>query len=100
MIELPTEEIAQLCRKYAVKRLWVFGSAVTEGFDPDKSDVDFLVEYPPGIDLGPWMRDYFDLQLSLEALLGRKVDLVDRGAIKNPRFLQNVTAQEKLLYAA
>ena len=100
MLAFPTEEIATMCRKYAVKRLWVFGSAVTEKFDSARSDVDFLVEYRPGTNLGPWLGDYFDFKEALEALLGRSVDLIEKQAIKNPYFLRNITIQERLLFAA
>ena len=100
MVELPTKEIATLCIKYSVSRLWVFGSAVTGDFDPAKSDLDFLVEYLPDTNLGPWMGDYFEFKEALEELTGRSVDLIERSAIKNPYFLRNISAQERLLYAA
>lgn len=44
-LTLDREEIARLCRAFGVKRLAVFGSATTDRFDPDRSDVDFLVEF-------------------------------------------------------
>ena len=49
------DEIRALCREFGVIRLEVFGSAVTPRYDPATSDIDFLVEYPPDHDLGPWM---------------------------------------------
>jgi predicted nucleotidyltransferase len=98
MIALSQSQIEELCRKYSVRRLWVFGSAVTDQFDHEKSDVDFVVEYEPATDLGPWLKCYFELKESLEALLGRDVDLVDRRAIKNPFFKQAVEEQEVLVY--
>ncbi len=100
MIELPIEEIASLCKHYAVKRLWVFGSAVSGEFDSNESDIDFLVEYLPGTDLGAWLKDYQLFKEELEALLGRCVDIVEKSSIKNPYFLRNISAQEQLLYAA
>jgi predicted nucleotidyltransferase len=51
-IEQKREQIAQLCRQYHVRRLAVFGSAFSGEFDPQRSDVDFLVEFhhlAPGI---------------------------------------------------
>lgn len=47
------DEIAELCRRYQVRKLDLFGSAATDQFDPETSDVDFLVTYQPDADLGP-----------------------------------------------
>ena len=77
-------EIAALCRRYGVERLEVFGSAARKGgFDPARSDADFLVTFSPAV------RDDFsafiDFKQALEALLGRPVDLVEREAIETSR---------------
>lgn len=92
-------EIEDLCRRYSVRRLEVFGSAA-EGRDrPGESDVDFLVEFrdlPPGA----YADAYFGLLESLESLLGRPVDLVVGSAIQNPYFRQAVEESKVLLYAA
>ncbi len=43
------DKLAELCRRYGVARLEVFGSAGRgTDFDPDSSDVDFLVEFDLG----------------------------------------------------
>lgn len=94
------DEIRALCREFEVMRLDVFGSAVTGEFDPERSDVDLLVEYAPETDLGPWMKRYFDLQERLEALLGRSVDLVMAGGLSNPYFIRSVNETRQVLYAA
>jgi uncharacterized protein len=92
-------ELLELCERFAVRRLEVFGSAAGERFDPSRSDLDFLVELrtaPPGE-----MADrYFGLLEALEALFGRPVDLVMTAAIKNPYFLQGIEPSRTLLYAA
>ena len=54
MIAEHLEAIRALCREYGVLRLEVFGSVCTPEFDPERSDVDFLVEYPEDYDFGPW----------------------------------------------
>ena len=53
LIEKKRLAVEELCRKYRVTRLEVFGSAVGESFDPERSDIDFLVEFQSGSDLGP-----------------------------------------------
>jgi uncharacterized protein len=79
------DALAAICRRYGVARLEVFGSAVRggAGFDPNRSDADFLVTFEPAFrnDLVA----FSDLKDALEELLGRSVDLVDREAIEASR---------------
>lgn len=100
LVERNLEAIRALCREYGVVRLELFGSAATGGFDPQRSDIDFLVEYPPDYDFGPWLTRYFELKERLGALLGRDVDLVMAKAPRNPYFIQSVNESRRLLYAA
>lgn len=86
-------------REFGVARLDVFGLVMTGRFD-EESDVDFIVEYPEGYNLGPWAGRHLDLQERLESLLGRRVDLVMATAIRKPRFLRAIQEQRQLLYAA
>ncbi len=85
-IERHLPAIRALCREYGVARLDLFGSAATDAFDPERSDVDFLVTYPPDYDFGPWLSRLQDLEGSLASLLGRKVDLVTTSALRNTWF--------------
>ena len=94
------EAIADLCRRYEVARLDVFGSAATGDFREAESDIDLLVEFCPGVDLGPWMARYFELREELMALLGRPVDLVMSRAPRNPFFLRELNRTRRSLYAA
>lgn len=100
LLDEKRDALGELCRRYGVARLEVFGSAAGDAFDPGASDIDFLVEFRAGVDLGPWMASYFDLQRELEDLLGREVDLVMTSALKNPYFIREVNRTRKLLYAA
>ena len=100
LIEENRDAIEALCREFGVARLEVFGSIVNGEFDSEQSDVDFIVEYPKGYDLGPWARKHLELQERLEAILGRKVDLIMASAIRKPRFIQSISPYRKVLYAA
>jgi predicted nucleotidyltransferase len=100
LIEEHLDEIAALCREFGVARLEVFGSAATGSFDPARSDVDFLVEYTPETDLGPWIGRHFDLRDQLAEVMGRPVDLVMAGAPRNPYFVRSVNASRRMVYAA
>src|SRR5215470_11780932 len=83
LIETKRAELAQLCAQYRVRRLELFGSAAGERFDPDTSDLDFLVEFQ---DLSPREHAdaFFGLMEELQQMFGRPVDLVERRAIRNP----------------
>jgi predicted nucleotidyltransferase len=100
IVEQHRAAIQDLCREFGVARLEVFGSATTDEFDPEHSDVDFIVEFPPDYDFGPWLTQYFDLKERLEALLGRPVDLVMASAMRKPRFIEAANETRQLLYAA
>lgn len=85
LIALKKKEIEEICRRLGVKRLEIFGSAARGAdFDPEKSDVDFLVEFEPSA-RKPWMGEYTELQEALEALLGRKVDLISIAGLEQSR---------------
>lgn len=102
MIALTTQQlelIHAVCREYQVKKLELFGSATRTDFDPDRSDIDILVDFMPGTDLGPWMSRFFDLQRRLEAVLGRKVDLVMANSLRNPYLIRSINQDRHVLYA-
>lgn len=98
-IEQHAAEIARLCRQYGASRLEVFGSAANGKFDPQSSDLDFLVEFDPVGDASLFRR-YFGLQEALENLFGRKVDMVSADAMKNPHFIAEVNRSRQTVYAA
>ena len=93
------QELEQLCRKYHVLRLDLFGSAAANRDKPGESDLDFLVEFD-AFPQGGYSDSYFGLLESLERLFSRPVDLVVASAIENPYFLQSVEQTKTSLYAA
>jgi len=100
LVEQHLDAIRALCREFGVARLELFGSAATDTFDPARSDVDFIVEYPPDYEFGLWLTRYFELQERLSVLLGRPVDLVMAGAMRKPHFIEAANETRRLLYAA
>lgn len=100
LIELNMDKIIALCKKYKVAKLWVFGSILTSRFN-DKSDVDFSVDFDAetinreGLD---WADIFFDFMHELEALLGRRVDMVFDNNIRNKYFRKELDATKKLIY--
>ncbi len=89
------ERLADVCRRFGVSRLDVFGS-VSRGDDRDESDVDLLYELAPDAELG-W--EIEDLAAELERLLGRPVDLVSKRAL-HPALRDAVLGEARPLYAA
>jgi predicted nucleotidyltransferase len=102
MFTMTNEErvaVERLCREVGVKQLDLFGSATSDAFDPERSDLDFLVEFLPGAKK-PWMGEYADLQEGLEGIFERPVDLVFAGGLKNPFFRRAALASKRTVYDA
>jgi predicted nucleotidyltransferase len=93
------DAIGELCRRFGVERLAAFGSALTDQFDPQRSDVDFLVEFEAAGSVSRFDA-FFGLKEGLEGLLGHSVDLVAPAALENPYFAQSFEDTRQELYAA
>ena len=90
-------DIAELCERYGVSHLELFGSAKGADFHPEHSDFDFLVELDAAAS-GSRARRWTELADALESLLGRSVDLVNPRYIKNRYFLQAVNGSRAVVY--
>ena len=93
------EAIDNLCRRFRVRRLELFGSAAAGGFNPGSSDLDFLVSFDD-LRLSEYADACFGLLEELQRLFRRNVDLVVAGSVKNPYLLESVQRSRTLLYAA
>lgn len=96
-LEPHKHEIASLCREFGIRRLEIFGSALTNDFTP-ASDIDCLIEFEENG--GSYFQRYFDLKYGLEKLFGRRVDVIVDSAIRNPYFREAVNRSRRLIYAA
>ncbi len=85
-----------MCEKHKVSELFVFGSVITEKFNPE-SDIDFLVDFD-SMNVFDYAENYFDLKFALEDILDRKVDLLELKAIKNPFLKQSIDATKIMIY--
>lgn len=99
LIETHRSDLDEVCRRYHVKTLELFGSGADGSFDPARSDLDFLLEFLPDTP-NRIFNGYFDLKFDLERLFGRKVDLVMPRAVRNRFFLQAINRQRTRVYAA
>ena len=99
-IEEKRPALGELCRRFGVRKLELFGSAATGEFDNDRSDLDFIIEFPPEYDLGPWMSRWQDFQGELSTLFKRPVDLVGESALRNPWFRREANKTRTVIYDA
>ena len=91
--------ISDICKRYHIHRLEVFGSAARgDDFNPASSDADFLVEF--ALDAQPDLAAFFGAKTDLEKLLGRGVDLVEPGAVRSPYVLASINRNREAVYAA
>ncbi len=92
--------IADFCRRWRIRELALFGSALRDDFGTD-SDVDLLVTFAP--EAGWSLLDHVRMQMELSELLGRSVDLVSRRAIEhsaNPIRKREILGTARTLYAS
>ena len=100
LIEQHRDQIADICRRYAVRRLEVFGSAARgTDFNPETSDADFLVEFVPENGM-PFLTRFFGLSEALAEVLGRPVDLVEPQAIRNPYVRASIDRAREVVYGS
>ncbi len=93
------DAIRQACKHFNVVRLDIFGSALREDFEPNRSDIDFLVDFGPmpSVDKPD---AYFGLLNELRAILGNQVDLVMVGGLKNRYIRDEINRTKQQLYSA
>ena len=99
VIESKRPQLERLCRAHHVRRLDLFGSALREDFDPQRSDLDFVVEFDPPAG-GSGFDQYFDFKFDLEALFARPVDLIELPAVTNPFVRQDIEQTKAPCYGS
>ena len=99
IIEQNLKDIIRICMHRRVRRLAVFGSATDNRFNPEKSDLDLLVEFEK-MEPADHAEQYFGLAEDLEHLLNRPVYLVEAGPIRNPYFRKSLEDTQVEIYAA
>ena len=97
MIELHTykERLNQICKSLSVQRLDLVGSAARDDFQPDRSDIDVLVDFEGSEKL---FERYFDLKQQLEKCFGRHVDIIQSTALRNPYVKKTIEADRLTVY--
>ncbi|MBN1515711.1 nucleotidyltransferase domain-containing protein [Candidatus Sumerlaeota bacterium] len=98
IIENMREPISEICARHGVARLYVFGSALGDSYEPGENDLDLLVEFAP-------IEQYARVEIYLAAgrastLLHTKIDLIMAGAVMNPYIARDIERTKQVLYAA
>ncbi|PZX48928.1 nucleotidyltransferase family protein [Algoriphagus chordae] len=94
LIHNNVEAIYSLCEKHKVEKLYAFGSVLTNSFD-EESDVDF-----DKLNIEDFATNYFEFKFALEDLFNREVDLIEREAIHNPYFKEELEESKLLIYGS
>ena len=97
LIQKKYDDLIALCRKFNIERLDLFGSAATGHFNPETSDLDFIIEFEDRASPGLLGR-YLDFAQELERLFGRHVDLLTPRSMRNPFFRAKVNHTREKLY--
>jgi predicted nucleotidyltransferase len=84
-VQISPEQIEAFCRKWKIREFALFGSVLRDDFRPD-SDVDVLVEFEP--ESKNTLFDFMAMEDELRTIFDRDVDLVEKGAVRNP-FVRN-----------
>ena len=96
VIDQHIDELKELCAKFHVAELYVFGS-IAKGDFTDKRDIDFLVRFS-GVNPFDYFDNYMDFKTDLEMLYSRGVDLVEIQTIKNPILKKSIDRDKIILY--
>jgi hypothetical protein len=94
---VPKKEIANFCRRWKVVELALFGSVLRDDFSPD-SDVDILVTFAPQAEIS--LFDMAQMQIELQALFNRPVDILEKDALRNPYRKREILSTAQVVYAA
>jgi predicted nucleotidyltransferase len=96
-VHLNREELATFCKKWRIRELSLFGSALRDDFGPE-SDLDFLVTFEAGVPLD--ISDLVDMKEELKTRYGRPVDIVEKEALRNPWRIHEILSTREVIYAA
>ena len=93
---LPRKKIAEFCKRWSITEFSVFGSVLREDFRPD-SDIDVLLTIDPGAQIG--LLEMAQMQIELEKLFKRPVDLVEKEGLRNPYRRREILRTAQVIYA-
>jgi predicted nucleotidyltransferase len=93
-------QIVELCKKYRVERMYLFGSAARDDFDPETSDIDLLYSFSSELTIEEYGDNFFELMWALDELFGREVDMTAEKSLSNPYLIESINRDKLLIYGA
>ena len=99
ILEKKREDLNAICQTLKVKKLYAFGSVVSENFRED-SDIDFLFSFDDNLTIEEYTDNYFSLQYKLREIFHREIDLVTERTLSNPYFIESINETKELIYEA
>lgn len=96
-IQLVQPTIAELCRRWKIHKLSLFGSVLGAEFRSD-SDIDMLVAFEPSAEWNAW--DLLDLRAELASLFGREIDLIEERSLENPFRRRSILRSQRVIYGS
>ncbi|MBU1697818.1 MAG: nucleotidyltransferase domain-containing protein [Proteobacteria bacterium] len=92
-------DLRTLCAFLKVKKLYVFGSVVSNKFMGD-SDIDFLLSFSEDLTIEEYTENYFTLHYKLRELFNREIDIVTERTLSNPYLIESIDETKQLIYEA
>ncbi len=99
IIKDKVDNLKELCISLGIKRMYAFGSVVSDGFRDD-SDIDFLISFMDDLSIEQYTDNYFSLHYKLRDLFNRNIDLVTERTLSNPYFIESINETKQLIYEA
>lgn len=99
ILENKISDLKAICLLLGVKKLYAFGSVVSDDFRDD-SDIDFLISFADNLSIEQYTDNYFKLQYKLREMFRRKIDLVTERTLSNPYFIESIDETKELIYEA
>jgi predicted nucleotidyltransferase len=99
LLEKRKKELIAICQALSIKRIYAFGSVVSERFTED-SDIDFLISFADNLTVDEYTKNYFTLHYKLRELFNREIDIVTEKTLSNPYFIESINESKQLIYEA
>jgi predicted nucleotidyltransferase len=93
------DELTKICESLNIKRMNVFGSAVSGKFN-DKSDIDFLIKFSEELSGDEYTENYFVLHYKLREIFKREIDIITESSLSNPYLIESINNSKELIYEA
>ncbi len=99
ILENKRDDLKNICQKLKIKRLYVFGSIVSDKFN-EESDIDFLISFADSLTIEEYTDNYFSLHYQLRAIFNREIDIITERSLSNPYFIESINETKELIYEA